>query len=264
MGMLPAGQYVPGYSLLHRLDARVKMLCLFLLLAAVLCASSLGGYGLVLAVVLVLIRLARLPLPTAVAPVRRTGWFLLVVFLMNALFFPGEDAILSWGIFHLTPGGIKQGFRVAANVLFLLVLGQLLTMTTLPAQITMALAGLLKPLRLIGVPAEEVAMILSLAFHFIPTLMEETELIKMAQVARGARFDSKKLTERAVSYLPLVVPVFITAFRRAGELALAMEARGYRNAKNRTPSPKEPLRAKDYAALTVCVLILLVQFLFHR
>ncbi|HEY8391473.1 MAG TPA: energy-coupling factor transporter transmembrane protein EcfT [Capillibacterium sp.] len=264
MNTLPAGQYRPGDSPLHRLDARIKMLCFLLLMTTVLRASSLWGYTLALAAVLAFLRLSRLPLRAAVAPIRGLGWFLLAVFLMNALFFPGEDILAAGKFFHPTQSGIKQGFRVTANVLFLLILGNLLTMTTLPTQVTAALLSLLQPLRLLGVPTGEVAMIISLALQFIPALMEETELIKMAQLARGARFDSKKLPERAVSYLPLVVPVFIAAFRRAEALALAMEARGYRNAENRTKSPKEPLRPQDYAALTVCTLIFLVQFFLPR
>lgn len=262
--MLPTGEYIPGHSFLHRLDARVKLPCFFILMAAVIGAASLWGYVLVVAVIAVLILLSGLPLPAAVASVRRIYGFLLVIFLMNALFFGGEDVLASWGIVQLSRGGMEQGFRVVGNVVLILVLGNLLTMTTLPTQVTAALASLIKPLKFIGVPTEEVAMILSIAIQFIPTLMEETELIKMAQIARGARFESRKLPERAASFIPLVVPVFISAFRRAEELALAMEARGYRNAQNRTRRKKEPLALRDYGALTVCTLICLVQFLLRR
>ena len=263
MRTLPTGQYIPGHSFLHQLDARVKILCLFLLMAAVIGASSLWGYGLVLVTVSMLILLSRLSLRCAVASVRRMCWFLLVILLMNALFFDGKDVLASWGIFQLSREGIKQGFRVVSNVVLILILGNLLTMTTLPTQITTALESLIKPLKLIGVPTEEVAMIISVAIQFIPILMEETELIKMAQIARGARFESKKLSERAASFLPLVVPIFISAFRRAEELSLAMEARGYRYAKNRTKRKKEPLVLFDYGALTVCALICLVLFLLR-
>lgn len=264
MRSLPTGQYLPGHSFLHQLDARVKILGLFLLMAAVIAASTFWGYALVLVVIAMLILLSRLPLRCAFASVRRMCWFLLVIWLMNALFFTGEDALASWGIFQLSRGGIKQGCRVVSNVVLILLLGNLLTMTTLPTQVTTALESLIKPFKFIGVPTEEVAMIISVAIQFIPTLMEETELIKMAQIARGARFESKRLSARAASFLPLVVPIFIAAFRRAEELALAMEARGYRNAKNRTKRKKEPLLPHDYGALTVCILICLVQFLFRR
>ena len=263
MRSLPTGQYLPGHSFLHQLDARVKILGLFLLMAAVIGASSVQGYVLVLMVVAICIQLSRLPLRCVFASVRRVCWFLLVIWLMNALFFAAEDALFSWGIFQLSRGGMRQGFRVVSNVVLILLLGNLLTMTTLPTQVTTALASLIKPLKFIGVPTEEVAMIISVAIQFIPTLMEEAELIKMAQIARGARFESKKLAERAASFLPLVVPIFISAFRRAEELALAMEARGYRNAKNRTKRKKEPLERHDYGALAVCALICLVQFLLR-
>ena len=261
MRTLPAGQYIPGHSFLHQLDARAKILCLFLLMAAVIGASSPWGYLLALAVIFLLVLASRLPVGSAVAPVRGIYWFLLVVFLMNALFFGGEEVLASWGIFRLSREGINQGFRVVCNVLLILILGNLLTMTTLPTQVTAALESLIKPLKFIGVPTEDVAIIISIAIQFIPTLLEETELIKMAQIARGARFESKRLLERAVSFIPLVVPVFIAAFRRAEELSQAMEARGYRNAKNRTRRKKEPLAPCDYWALTVCALICLAQFI---
>ncbi|NLY89460.1 MAG: energy-coupling factor transporter transmembrane protein EcfT [Firmicutes bacterium] len=260
MRTLPAGQYIPGHSFLHQLNARTKILCLFFLMAAVIGASSLWGYALVLAVIFLLILVSRLPVRPAVASVRGIYWFLLVIFMMNALFFGGEDPPASWGIFQLSREGIRQGFKVAGNVLLIFILGNLLTMTTLPTQVTTALESLIKPLKFIGVPTEDVAIIISIAIQFIPTLMEETELIKMAQIARGARFESKKLLERAASFIPLVVPVFIAAFRRADEVALAMEARGYRNAKNRTRQKKEPLTPCDYFALAVCAFICLVQF----
>ncbi|NLC53362.1 MAG: energy-coupling factor transporter transmembrane protein EcfT [Firmicutes bacterium] len=260
MRTLPSGQYLPGHSFLHQLDARTKLLCLFLLMAAIIGTSSLRGYALGLVVIATLIMLSGLPLRYAVASVRHVFWFLLVIWLMNALFYDGEGVLASWGIFQLSRGGIRQGFRVVSNVVLILILGNLLTMTTLPTQVTTALESLIKPLKLIGVPTEEVAMIISVAIQFIPTLMEETEQIKMAQIARGARFESKKLAERAASFLPLVVPIFIAAFRRAEELALAMEARGYRNAKNRTKRKQEPLAAYDYGAIMVCVLICLLQF----
>ncbi|NLM37576.1 MAG: energy-coupling factor transporter transmembrane protein EcfT [Firmicutes bacterium] len=264
MRTLPTGQYLPGHSFLHRLDARAKLLCLFLLMAAVIGAPSLWGYALVLAVVALLILLSGLPLRSAVAPVRGVYLFLLVIWLMNALFFDGEDVLFSWGIIQLTRGGMEQGFRVAANVVLVLILGNLLTMTTLPTQVAAALASLTKPLARVGVPTEEVGMIISVAIQFIPTLLEEAELIKMAQTARGARFESKKLVERATSLLPLVVPIFVSAFRRAEELALAMEARGYRYARNRTKRQANPLALADYLALAVCALICLAQFFVRR
>jgi len=139
-----------------------------------------------------------------------------------------------------------------------------LTLTTSPTQVTSALESLIKPLKLIGIPTEDIAMIISVSIQFIPTLMEESETIKMAQITRGARFESKKLSERARSYIPLIIPIFISAFRRADELSLAMEARGYRNAKNRTKKKKKPIEGQDYIALTICASICIVQFILLR
>jgi energy-coupling factor transport system permease protein len=264
MRTLPTGQYIPGHSLLHKLDARVKILCLMLFIAAIIGAASICGYTLVLVTIAGLILLSELPIRSVVGSIRRMGLFLLVIFMMNALFFDQENPLASWWIFHLSSGGMKQGFSVVGNVVLILMLGNLLTMTTSPTQVTTALESLIKPLALLGVPTEEVAMIISVAIQFIPTLMTETESIKRAQLARGARFESKKLTERAASFIPLVVPIFISAIRRADELALAMEARGYRNAKNRTKRKKEPLVLHDYSALTISASICLIQFLLLR
>ena len=264
MRTLPTGQYIQGNSILHKLDARVKILCLFILSAAVIGASSISGYALALGTIFALLLLSGLPIRCAVGSVRRIFWFLLVILMMNALFFDRENALASWWIFHISRGGIKQGFSVVINVVLILILGNLLTMTTSPTQVTTALENLIKPLKLIGVPTEDVAIIISVAIQFIPILMEEAELIKMAQIARGARFESKKLSERTASFLPLVVPIFISAFRRADELSLAMEARGYRNAKNRTKRKKTPLVPSDYTALIVCASICLTQLLLPR
>jgi energy-coupling factor transport system permease protein len=140
-----------------------------------------------------------------------------------------------------------------------MVLGSVLTLTTAPIDMTNALSSLLKPLKILRVPVEDVAMIISVAISFIPTLLEETDMIKKAQTARGARFESKKLIERALSYLPLLVPIFLAAFRRADELSMAMEARGYRNARSRTKKAREPFRIRDFTALASSIFICFAQ-----
>ncbi|MBP7174710.1 MAG: energy-coupling factor transporter transmembrane protein EcfT [Thermoclostridium sp.] len=264
MRTLPAGQYIQGNSLIHRLDARVKIVCVFILIAAVVGSSSAWGYALMLTVNFAFILLSGLPIRSAVGSVQRMWLFFLIIFCMNALFFNSGNALVSWWIFHLSMGGIRQGFIVVINVALILFLGNLLTSTTSTTQITAALGSLMKPLKFIGVPTEDVAMIISVAITYIPVLMEETQSIKMAQTARGARFESRKLSERAASYIPLIVPIFIAAFRRADELSLAMEARGYRNAKNRTRRKREPLVLHDYSGLAICASVFLIQFLLLR
>lgn len=264
MKKLPTGHYVVGNSLLHRLDARVKIICLLILLAVVIGASAVSSYVLILSAIGIIMLLSKLPMRYVFGTAGRLWLFFGTIFLMNALFFDTENTLYSWWIFHLSIDGIKQGFNVVVHVVLVLILSNVLTLTTSPTEITTALESLIKPLKLLGVPTEDVAMIISVAIQFIPTLMEETETIKMAQIARGARFESKKLKERALSVVPLVVPIFLSAFRRADELSLAMEARGYRNAKNRTKRKKGPIVLKDYMALCLCVALCVVQFLVFR
>ncbi len=264
MNKLLAGRYLVGNSLLHRLDGRVKIICLLILIALVIGSRSVSSYAISVSAVCMIVLLSKLPPAYVLGPVGRLWLFFITIFLMNALFFDTLNPLYSWWIFHPSVAGIKQGFSVVVHVVLVLILSSVLTMTTSPTEVTTALESLIKPLKLIGVPTEDVAMIISIAIQFIPTLLEETEAIKMAQIARGARFESKKLKERAFSVFPLVIPIFLSAFKRADELSLAMEARGYRNAKKRTKRKKEPLSSKDYIALCICVALCLVQFLLLR
>ena len=252
----PTGHYIPGDSLIHRLDARVKVASLFLLMAAVIAVSSVYGYAIVLVVLAVIVWLSKLPPAAALASIVRLRRFFLVIFLMNALFYSSDQPLFSLGIITLTTEGIRQGLRVVFNVIYIMILTNVLNGATAPMDITMGIASLMKPLALIRVPVNDVAMIISIAIRFIPTLQEEAGMIRKAQTARGAKFESKKLKEKALSFLPLLIPVFLSAFRRADELSIAMEARGYRNARNRTRKVNPPLKRLDYAALGCCILIL--------
>ncbi len=258
---MPTGQYIPGNSILHQLNAWAKILCLFLLLAAIIATKSLWSYVLIMSATAGIVFASRLPLGLVLGSLRRLWLFFIIIFFMNVLFFDGENTIWSWWIFGLSFAGAKQGANVVLRVALLVVLSNALTCTTAPMDLTNALKSLMKPLKLIRVPVEDVAMIISVAIQFIPTLIEETDMIQKAQTARGARFESKKLTEKAASVLPLLVPMFLSAFRRADELSIAMEARGYRNARNRTIKEKEPLKVADITALTASAVICIIQIL---
>lgn len=251
MRRMPMGQFVPGNSVLHRLDARIKLVCLLVLLVAIIATSTLWEYLLMACVLAVIIGLSALPLRVALASVRRLWLFYVVIFAMNALFFDTTEPLWSWWIFKPSVGGITQGVNVVLHVLLLIVLTNVMTCTTSPMDITGALQSLMKPLRLINVSVDDVVMIINVAIQFIPVLAEEAEMIRKAQLARGARFESKRLSEKAAAVLPLVVPVFLSAFRRADELSVAMEARGYRTGKKRTPHKAAPLRFSDLAAIAV-------------
>ena len=258
MNRLPIGIYIPGASLLHRLDARAKLLSLIALVVALIYTGSAAGYGIMTALTALLVFLARLDLRTAFASVRRVAPFFLVIFLMNTLFYDGGEALWSWWIFQPSAAGAIIGANVVLKLIFIMILFNILMSTTPPMKVTAALAALLQPLSYIGIPVSELALMISVAIQFIPTLMEETETIRKAQMARGAKFDSPRLRDKAQSAMPLVIPIFISAFRRADELATAMEARGYRGGKRRA-AKNTPLQGCDFAAMLVTTAICLVQ-----
>lgn len=249
------GQYIPGNSALHGLDARAKLICFILLIAAVILSDSVCGYALVLCFVGVLICISGLSLWTAIGSVKRMFWFFVLIIIMNALFFTSENAFWQWWIISLSVEGLVQGFNVVFRILIILVTANIFTLVTPPLETTHAIQALLKPLRLVRMPADEIAMILSVAIQFIPTLLQEADTVKKAQIARGARFESKKLHERAAAMLPLIVPMFLSAFKKADELAMAMEARGYRGAKYRTRREYGAMPLKSYFAIIICCVL---------
>jgi len=262
MSQLPSGTYLPGTSLLHRLDPRVKLLSLLLLLAAVLLTADLLGYLLLFAFAAMLIALSGSGAKLVLQPVWRLKWVFLILFLMNLCFYSPEGAWLHWWIFTPSPGGLVQGGNILLRVLLLLTVSNLLTLTTAPMALTGAIEDLLQPLRYVGLPTDQIAMILSVAIQFVPTLLEEANTIRKAQMARGARFDSDKLLDKAKAVLPLLIPIFLAAFKRADELALAMEARGYRgHGRVRRRKAPTPLKKTDFGALLLCLLLCAVAYI---
>ena len=259
MKRLPAGQFMPIPSPLHGLNALAKLVCFFLTLGAVVLTNSLSGYALMLLFTAFSVLLCRLPASVTLFPLVRMRFFFLFIFLMNALFFGAQTPLFTWWVFRPSLEGMAQGANVVLRVALLMVLSAVLTSTTAPVDLTNALVRLMRPLKLFKAPVEDIAMIISVAIRFIPTLLEEADTLKKAQTARGARFESRSLKDRALSVTPLVVPIFIAAFRRADELALAMEARGYRAGKKRVSKAYPPLTRADYAALALCLLLLALQ-----
>ena len=254
MTMLPTGLYQPGTTVLHKITPWVKLLCFLLLLAAVVTTRSFLGYGLLTLLTACLIAVSRLRLQDVFSSAWRLRWFFLTVFLMNLCFFSPQAPWVSWWIFTPSMAGLLQGVHVVARVLLLLVMSSLLTATTAPLAMTDAFRVLLAPLRLVRLPVGQIAMILSVAMQFIPTLFEEADAIRKAQTARGAKFDSKKLLDKAAAVLPLAVPIFLAAFKRADELSLAMEARGYRPGCG-MGGKKQPFAWHDAAALVLCAVL---------
>lgn len=259
MTRLPTGLYLPGNSLLHRLDPRVKLLSLLGLLVAAVSTKTPAGYGAALAATALVVALSKLPIRAALGDTIGMTPFFALIFLMNACFFSSDGAWFSVWIFHPSMAGVSQGARVVLNVLIVLVLSNVLNGTTSPIALTGALEDLFSPLRFLGMPTGQVAMILSVAVQFIPTLYEEAEVIRKAQTARGASFESRKLSEKAGAVLPLAVPIFLAAFRRADELSQAMEARGYDGAAKRKKKAGSSLHAADWSALAAVLALCVLQ-----
>lgn len=254
MSFPPAGSYREGDSILHKMDPFCKLLCTLLFLTAVILSDTFPGYILAAAGLLVVTMVSRLGLRTALSGVKRMWLFFCLILLMNTAFFETEQTWWEWWIFRFSADGLIQGLQVVLRVAMAMVLGNLLVSATSPLELVGAMESLMYPLKFIGVPIRDVAMILGVAIQFIPAFSEEAETIRKAQTARGARFESRKLSEKAGSVVPLVVPIFLAAFRRADELAMAMEARGYRRTKGKIRKRRRHLSPADGIGLLLCVL----------
>ena len=227
------GQYFPGTSFLHKLDPRAKILGTLIFIVAIFFADSLASYGVVTAFVVLNFAISRLPIKL-IAKSLKPLW-IIIIFTMSIHVFstPGE-ILWQYGILHITREGVYQGCLMTARLVYLIVFSSLLTYTTSPIVLTDGIEHLLNPFKRVGVPAHELAMMMTIALRFIPTLIEETEKIMNAQKARGAKLDNGKFTERIRALIPILIPLFISAFRRADELAMAMECRCYHGGEGRT------------------------------
>ena len=228
------GQFFPGNSVIHRLDPRTKLIMVVVYIVALFVAQSWVGYGLLLAFLLWVIRISTIPPKAIVRGLKPLVMILLFTAVLN-LFFTREGMVLVdvW-IITITTGGVNRAAMMMARILMLISCTFLLTYTTSPISLTDGLESLMSPLKRIRVPVHELTMMMCIALRFIPTLIEETDKIMSAQKARGADFENGSLVERAKTLIPILVPLFISAFRRADELATAMECRCYHGGEGRT------------------------------
>jgi energy-coupling factor transport system permease protein len=242
------GQFIPGESIIHHLDPRTKIISVMLFMIGLFVLDRLEAFIGVAILTLLIVWLSRIPLNYLLKGLKPI--FIILLFTVGLHFFltPGT-AIWKLGPLKITIEGIKQGIFMSLRLIFLVLVTSLLTLTTSPINLTDGLERLLGPGKKIGIPAHELAMMMSIALRFIPTLLEETEKIMKAQMARGADFESGNLWQRAKSMVPLLVPLFVGAFRRADELALAMEARCYRGSIGRTKMKQLRMTYQDYLAL---------------
>ncbi len=224
MKQSPAGMYLHSNSKLHRMNAQIKLLLLLLFLVCTLISRSPVSFALLLTCLLIGVKISELPARQIFGAVIHLRWFFLFIFIMNVFFYDGGR---SGGMIALSWNGVGQAIRVVMMTAFVLMAGSLYTSTTPPIRIVHSMQWILSPLRHVRVPIRQIALIFSAAMQFIPILYEEADRIKKAQIARGAGWEQRGLIRRAMGILSLVLPVFVVAFRRADELALAMESRGY-------------------------------------
>lgn len=251
------GQYVPGDSLLHRLDPRSKIMAsLFYIIALFLLKSPLA-YGAISVFTAALVLLSALPLRYVLRGIRPIFYIVIFTMVLNFFLTPGE-VIWKLGPLKVTDQGLRMGVFMGWRLLLLVVTSSLLTLTSSPIALTDGIEHLLRPFKRFGIPAHELAMMMTIALRFIPTLLEETDKIMKAQMARGADFETGNIIQRARGMIPLLVPLFVSAFRRADELATAMEARCYRGGEGRTRLKELQYAGRDMVAYATSVLLLVL------
>lgn len=261
------GQYFPADSVIHRLDPRVKLLSLIVYIVLTFCTFNYVSLALMAAAVLTIILLSRVPLKMYLKSLKVIIVIVIITSLLNLFYGTGEP-IFEWWIFKVTWAGIHNAVFVCIRIVCLILLSSVLTFTTSPTDLTDALERLMKPLSVFHIRVHEIAMMMTIALRFVPTLLEETDKIMAAQKARGADMESGNLITRIKALVPVLVPLFVSAFRRAYELAVAMECRCYQGGDGRTRMKQLHLSARDawsmvFSLVLVAGVVLLDIFFVH-
>ncbi|MBO0999438.1 energy-coupling factor transporter transmembrane protein EcfT [Bacillus sp. SD075] len=257
------GRYVPANSLIHKMDPRAKLLLVFLFVCVVFLANNVVSYGLLAVFTILLISLSKIPLRYLYNGLKPIFFLIIFTFILHILFTKEGELLFEYGWFEIYEGGLIQGLFISIRFTLLILVTSLLTLTTSPISITDGMEELLAPLKKWKMPVHELALMMSIALRFIPTLMEETEKIMKAQTARGVDFSSGPIKDRVKSIVPLLVPLFVSSFKRAEELATAMESRGYRGGEGRTKYRKLDWKTSD-SLLMVSIGVLTVMLFLLR
>lgn len=253
------GQYFPGESFVHRLDPRTKLLATIALIAVVFVSNGFAGFAVIAAFVLLTALSTGVHLKFLFKGLKPIFFIIIFTFILNLFFQNTGEVLVQFWVLKITTGGLRMASFMAVRLILLVISSQLLTLTTSPISLTDGLESLMRPMSKIGFPAHEIAMMMSIALRFIPTLMDEADKIMKAQKARGANFETGNILQRAKAMIPLLVPLFVGAFRRAEELALAMDARCYRGGAGRTRMNQLKYTRLDLlAALAVVALFVAV------
>lgn len=247
------GQYFPSDSPLHRLDARVKLVITLLYIVSLFLINSFIGYAFVIIALAIVIKVSKVPFKFMVKGLKSLVFIIIFTALINVFTVKGGETLVTFWKLSITTEGVFFAIKMALRIILLIIGSSLLTLTTTPIKLTDGIEALLKPLSKIGVPAHDIAMMMTIALRFIPTLLDETDKIIKAQQARGADFDTGRLRDKARALVPILVPLFISAFRRADELAMAMESRCYNGGANRTRMNVMKVTSIDYTAIILFV-----------
>ena len=258
------GQYFPGTTVAHKLDPRTKILLVTLYIVALFCAKGIVTYGILALCLAVCVKISKVGLKALVKGLKPVLFIILFTGILNLFFTPGDYYVFELGFIHVSDVGLRNAIFMVLRIMLLIMGTFLMTYTTSPISLTDGLERLLGGLKKLHVPVHELAMMMSIALRFIPTLIEETDKIMCAQRARGADFDSGNLIQKAKAMIPILVPLFISAFRRADELATAMECRCYHGGEGRTKLHVLKYESRDYVALVLGVLVLAAVIVLRR
>lgn len=255
------GQYYQTDSVIHRLDPRVKLMTTICYIISLFIVDNIIRYILAGVFLALVVKLSKVPLKFMVRGMKSIIFLLVIAVIFNLFLTPGEVIFTLWKL-QITKEGLRQAVFMAIRLVFLIMGSSVMTLTTTPNNLTDGMEKLLGPLKFFKVPVHEIAMMMSIALRFIPILLEETDKIMKAQIARGADFENGNLIKKAKSLVPLLVPLFISAFRRANDLAMAMEARCYRGGEHRTKMKPLVYKKRDWLAYStvVCYLVCCVIF----
>ncbi len=260
------GQYYPANSIVHRADPRFKLLIMLLYIVMVFFCDSFFSFGFLTLFVLVTVLISRVPPLKVLKGLRMVIVVVLITTVLMIIFYRGEgEPLAEWKIFRIYLDGIYASIKLAWRLMLLVVMPTLLTLTSTPTELCDGLESLLSPLKKLHFPVHELALIMSIALRLIPTLIEETDKIMNAQKARGAKFESRNPFKKIKAMLPVLIPLFVSSFRRADDLADAMDSRCYRGAKGRTRMKSLKFHAGDVIALLVwCIIFVCVLFLNYN
>ncbi|MBG9810238.1 cobalt ABC transporter permease [Bacillus endophyticus] len=261
MNNMIIGQYVPGDSFIHRMDPRAKLIIVFFYVAVIFLANNIVSYSIIGLFAILAVLVSRVPIYFIIKGLKPILFIIIFTFLLHIFMTREGEVMADIGFLKIYEGGVIQGIYISLRFLFLILLTTLLTLTTTPIEVTDGMETLLHPLKKVRFPVHELALMMSISLRFIPTLMDETDKILKAQTARGVDFSSGPIKDRLKAVVPLLIPLFISAFKRAEELATAMEARGYQGGEGRTKYRQLSWGSIDTMALIIFVIVAAALFI---